>query len=193
MCLGNLEIKLKRLPTTELFFCSAVEENLFVSDGTRACKEQPFDDYQQTWQGMANLSWGEAAQLRVARVRLRLAPHHQEVRGLGLQIVCQDWRQNACPGAASYEGSSGLDSVERNSNLFEKRPQQHASCWSVVPDRNESDLRRREIHILHPDQRNDRIFHNKRKTRGVFQHQRLCFKPLGSSSEWNNQKFECWK
>ena len=165
-----------------------MEDDLFVSSGTRAFQEQPLDDDRQTGKGMASLRWGESAHLRVAIVRLGLAPHH---RRLGLRTVRQGWRQHACSVVASDEGGSRLHSVERESKLFEKRPPRPA-CWSVVPDRSESDLRRRELHILHPGQWNDSLLHDKQQTGDVFQHQHLCIKPLGTSSEWKNQRFDCW-
>ena len=171
-------------------FCSVVEDYIRFSSGTRTFQEQPLDDDRQTGQGMASLCWSESTQLPVAILRLRLAPHHQR---LGPQILCQVWRQNACFVAASDEGNSRLHSVERNSNRFKKRPEEETAWRSVVPDRSESDLRRREIQLLHPDQWNSKLFHDKRKTGRVFQRQRLCIKPLGISSEWRNQKFDCWK
>ena len=54
------------------FFCSVMEDDLHVSSGTRAFREQPLVNGRQTGQGMASHRWGESAQLPVAIVCLRL-------------------------------------------------------------------------------------------------------------------------
>ena len=46
------------------FFCSVMEDDLLVSSGTRAFREQPLVNDRQTGQGMASHRWGESAQLR---------------------------------------------------------------------------------------------------------------------------------
>ena len=42
------------------FFCSVMEDDLLVSSGTRAFREQPLVNDRQTGQGMASHRWGES-------------------------------------------------------------------------------------------------------------------------------------